>query len=148
MIPMEVITFLGSTILGGAMRLIGTIQESKRQERLLTIKALSAKADAVQQAREDKDPKVANVRSITAIMITFSVILLPKLAAIWAAWTGVYLPIMVSYTQTQLKWFGLKAVDTVVWQESLGVMITPLDTHAWAAVGGFFFGAYVTNRRV
>lgn len=148
MIPMEVLTFLGSTILGGTLRLIGAAQEAKRQERQLTIKALAQKAEGVEKAREERDPKTANVRSAMALMITFSVIVLPKLAAIYAAVANVYLPVTVSYTQTQLKWFGLKTIEAIQWHESIGVMITPLDTHAWAAVGGFFFGAYVTNRRI
>jgi len=129
---------LASTILGGVMSMWGQSTKNKAEHQ----KAL---VGAVSQAREHgkKDVHFAWTRRIIALSAVFSIIVLPKLVAVWYPEVSV----VVGYTEMQggfFDWiFGTQ--ESIQWKSAYGFVITPLDTHIVSAIVGLYFGAGFTK---
>ena len=138
-LPLELITMLFSTVLGGVMSLIGQNAKNKAEQQ----KALIG---AVNEAREhgSKDLHFAWTRRIIALSAVFAIIVLPKMVAVWYPDVSV----IVGYTEVHgglFNWlFG--GDGTVQWQAARGFVITPLDTHIVSAIVGLYFGAGFTKQ--
>lgn len=145
-LPLELITMLGSTILGGVMSIWGqSIKAKQAQQEMLMQRAefnRSAVADARDAGKTDKH--FAWTRRLIALSAVFSIIVLPKLVAVWYPEVSVY----VGYTEVQsgfwLNLFG-SGTEVVKWQMARGFVITPLDTHIVSAIVGLYFGAGFTK---
>jgi hypothetical protein len=100
---------------------------------------------AVSQAREHgkTDIHFAWTRRIIALSAVFSIIVLPKLVAVWYPEVSV----VVGYTEMQggfWDWiFGTQ--EAIQWKSAYGFVITPLDTHIVSAIVGLYFGAGFTK---
>ena len=100
---------------------------------------------AASQAREygKTDKHFAWTRRLIALSAVFSIIVLPKLVAVWYPEVGV----IVGYTEATggfWNWlFG--PAETVQWRTAQGFVITPLDTHIVSAIVGLYFGAGFTK---
>lgn len=140
-LPLELVTMLGSSILGGLMSLWSMSLKAKQAQAAITIQALSAQTEAFKVAREHRDPRFQFTRRVIALTSVFSTILLPKLVAIF--WPAV--AVSVGYTEFYPGWFfGLvPGHEVIVWKTVYGLAITPLDTHLLAAVVGLYFGASI-----
>jgi hypothetical protein len=137
-LPLELITMLFSTVLGGVMSIWGQSNKAKAEQQ----KAL---VGAVSEAREhgSKDKHFAWTRRIIALSAVGSIIVLPKLVAVWYPDVSV----IVGYTEVQggfINWL-LGAPDAVHWKAARGFVITPLDTHIVSAIVGLYFGAGFTK---
>ena len=137
-LPLELITMLFSTILGAVMSIWGqnTKNKAKQQEMMIS---------GMQQAREHgkTDVHFAWTRRIIALSAVGSIIVLPKLLAVWYPDVSV----IVGYTEVQggfINWI-LGAPDAVHWKSARGFVITPLDTHIVSAIVGLYFGAGFTK---
>ena len=121
-LPLELITMLFSTILGGVMSIWGQNNKNKAEQQAMLI-------GAVNTAREygSKDKHFAWTRRIIA------------LSAVWYP----EVPVFVGYTEIQGGfWNFLFGPDKqIVWQSAQGFVITPLDTHIVSAIVGLYFGA-------
>lgn len=142
----ELVTLAGATGMGAIIKFIGAWQSAKREQRALEIQAMSQQAQVIDQARRYSNEGFQWTRRIIALVATFATLLLPKLAAVWAATTGVYIPIAVSYTDIQFKLFGLLQQPHIVWERGIGLMVTPLDTHIMVAVIGLYFGGSLARK--
>jgi len=137
-LPLELITMLFSTILGGVMSIWGQSNKNKAEHQ----KAL---VGAVSQAREHgkTDVHFAWTRRIIALSAVFSIIVLPKLVAVWYPEVSV----VVGYTEMHgglWNWlFGTQ--EAIQWKSAYGFVITPLDTHIVSAIVGLYFGAGFTK---
>jgi hypothetical protein len=145
-LPLELITMLGSTILGGVMSIWGQSIKARREEQKLLLQSANFKMKAADTAREygSKDLHFAWTRRLIALAAVFSIIVLPKLVAVWYPEVGVY----VGYTEIQKGFlWGLFGgdVEMVKWQYAQGFVITPLDTHIVSAIVGLYFGAGFTK---
>ena len=144
-LPLELITMLFSTILGGVMSLIGQNQKNKLEQQKMMLQTASFKADQVNAARDagKNDKHFAWTRRLIALSAVFSIIVLPKLVAVWYPDISVY----VGYTEVQggfLNWlFGPE--EAIQWKMAKGFVITPLDTHIVSAIVGLYFGAGFTK---
>ena len=144
-LPLELITMLFSTVLGGVMSIWGqSIKAKQAQQEMLMQRAefnRSAVADARDAGKNDKH--FAWTRRIIALSAVFSIIVLPKLVAVWYPEVGV----IVGYTEATggfWNWlFG--PAETVQWRTAQGFVITPLDTHIVSAIVGLYFGAGFTK---
>jgi len=122
-LPLELITMLFSTVLGGVRALIG----------------------AASQAREHgkTDKHFAWTRRIIALSAVFAIIVLPKLVAVWYP----EVTVIVGYTEMNgglWNWlFGPS--ESIMWVSARGFVITPLDTHIVSAIVGLYFGAGFTK---
>jgi hypothetical protein len=100
---------------------------------------------AVSQAREHgkTDVHFAWTRRIIALSAVFSIIVLPKLVAVWYPEVSV----VVGYTEMHggfWNWiFGTQ--EAIQWKSAYGFVITPLDTHIVSAIVGLYFGAGFTK---
>ena len=100
---------------------------------------------AVSDAREHgkTDKHFAWTRRIIALSAVGSIIVLPKLVAVWYPEVGV----IVGYTEATggfWNWlFG--PAESVQWRTAQGFVITPLDTHIVSAIVGLYFGAGFTK---
>ena len=137
-LPLELITMLFSTVLGGVMSIWGQSNKAKAEQQ----KAL---VGAVSEAREhgSKDRHFAWTRRLIALSAVFAIIVLPKLVAVFYPEINV----IVGYTEVEggiINWL-LGANETVRWQAASGFVITPLDTHIVSAIVGLYFGAGFTK---
>jgi hypothetical protein len=137
-LPLELITMLASTILGGVMSIWGQSNKNKAEHQ----KAL---VGAVSQAREHgkNDAHFAWTRRIIALSAVFSIIVLPKVVAVWYPEVSV----VVGYTEVTggLKEWIFGTQESIQWRSAYGFVITPLDTHIVSAIVGLYFGAGFTK---
>ena len=142
-IPFEIITMLGSSLLGGVMSMWGQAQKNKMDERKMMMKVRDQEAKHIEAARK-ADPFSAWTRRIIALTAVFSIILLPKLAAMFFP----DMIVAVGYTEWNPGfWFFKEGYDSITWKEfSGGLIITPLDTNLMSALVGFYFGASAVKR--
>lgn len=145
-LPLELITMLGSTVLGGVMSVWGqSIKAKQEQNKMLMQRAefgRAAVADARNAGKNDKH--FAWTRRLIALSAVFSIIVLPKLVAVWYPEVSV----IVGYSEIQggfLKNLFGNSSEIVHWKAAQGFVITPLDTHIVSAIVGLYFGAGFTK---
>ena len=136
---------LFSTILGGVMSIIGQNQKNKLEQQKMMLQTASFKADQVNAARDagKTDSHFAWTRRLIALSAVFSIIVLPKLVAVWYP----EVTVIVGYTEMSgglWNWlFGPS--ESIMWVSARGFVITPLDTHIVSAIVGLYFGAGFTK---
>lgn len=111
------------------------------------LKSLDRKADRedrlLDKVREDQQSNRANTnqhyqwtRRTIALTVTFAVMVLPKLAAL-AGYPVSY----GTVEHSSYLWGLLGSSASTVWYTVGGMPVTPLDTHAFSAIIGLYFGA-------
>ena len=144
-LPLELITMLFSTLLGGFMSIWGQSMKNKQEQNKMMLANARFSAEQVNEARDagKTDKHFAWTRRIIALSAVFSIIVLPKLVAVWYPEVGV----IVGYTEATggfWNWlFG--PAESVQWKMAQGFVITPLDTHIVSAIVGLCFGAGFTK---
>jgi len=144
-LPLELITMLASTILGGVMSIWGQNIKAKQAQQEMLMQRAEFNRGAVADARDagKNDKHFAWTRRLIALSAVFSIIVLPKLVAVWYPMVDVY----VGYTEVQgglFNWlFGPD--EAIEWKSATGFVITPLDTHIVSAIVGLYFGAGFTK---
>ena len=144
-LPLELITMLFSTILGGVMSIWGQSIKSKQAQNEMLMERANFRKSAVKDARDagKNDSHFAWTRRLIALSAVFSIIALPKLVAVWYPEVSVY----VGYTEATggfMNWlFGPD--EAIQWKMAQGFVITPLDTHIVSAIVGLYFGAGFTK---
>ena len=139
---MELVTLLGSSFLGGAMKIWSKTNESRRLERTYVLQALNAKADIIGKARRYENRGFQWTRRTIALMAVFFVIAFPKMVAVFMPETAVFF----GYAEmTRGFWFFGSEGEKIVWEQMHGLVITPLDTHLLAAIVGLYFGGSLTH---
>lgn len=141
-IPTELATLLGTSLLGGIMKLIAMNQEAKRKERLYALQALNARFAQVEKARKHRDFGFQWTRRVIALLAVLAVIVLPKVVAVWMP----DLPVFVGYPEIEEGFlFFTSDVEKIRWVELRGLTLTPLDTHLLSAIIGLYFGGSLTG---
>ena len=145
-LPLELITMLGSTVLGGVMSIWGQSIKAKEAQQKMLMERANFNMQAANTAREagKNDKHFAWTRRLIALSAVFSIIVLPKLVAVWYPEVGVY----VGYSEIQKGFLGGLFggdVEMVKWKYAQGFVITPLDTHIVSAIVGLYFGAGFTK---
>lgn len=131
--PLELITMLISTVLGGFMSL-------KASKDKAFIAALTQRQEGIQQARGKVDESFKFTRRLIALIVVLSVVLLPKVVAIFYP----EIAVSVGYHEIQQGFlFFTDDAEKVKWIETKGLVITPLDSHLCAAIAGLYFGSKV-----
>ena len=144
-LPLELITMLFSTILGGVMSIWGQSIKAREANNKMLLERANFNKEAVAEARNaGKDDKhFAWTRRLIALSAVFSIIVLPKLVAVWYPDVSVY----VGYTEMQGGFFNwlFGPAEAIQWKMAKGFVITPLDTHIVSAIVGLYFGAGFTK---
>ena len=94
------------------------------------------KGKAQQAVREIKNEKFQWTRRVIALTLVFSVILLPKLSAMFFP----NIEVIVGWTQWNPGFLFFEGNEEIMWKSVKGLVITPLDTHLMSLVGGLYFG--------
>lgn len=144
-LPLELITMLGSTVLGGVMSIWGQSIKAREANNKMLLERANANASFAKEARDagKTDKHFAWTRRLIALASVFAIIVLPKLVAVWYPDVTVY----VGYTEAVGGFWNLFGGDqeAIQWVTARGFVITPLDTHIVSAIVGLYFGAGFTK---
>lgn len=144
-LPLELITMLFSTVLGGVMSIWGQSMKNRQLQNEMLMQRAEFNRSAVADARDagKNDKHFAWTRRLIALSAVFSIIVLPKLVAVWYPEVSVY----VGYTEATGGFFSwmFGPDEAIKWKMAQGFVITPLDTHIVSAIVGLYFGAGFTK---
>jgi hypothetical protein len=147
--PFELITFLGSAILGAIKSMIMLRMKSKSRIAEAQLQALNAQAKIRKEVREHDDKGFKFTRRFIAVTITLAVVALPILSPYLSMYSYLfsdfplpYLPVTFGYTElSQGFWPFVADQDVTKWVVfDNGLIITPFHTNLMAAVVGFYMG--------
>jgi len=138
--PLELITMLGSGLLGGFLSLTGQWLKAKIKSHEMMLGAINTRMKHVAEARQHGGDAFKFTRRVIALAAVGSIVVLPKLVAVY----NPEINVLVGYTEMQggfFNWLFGGEGERVQWQEAKGFVITPLDTHLMSAIVGLYFGA-------
>jgi len=137
-IPLELVTMLGSSLLGGVMTIWSQNMKSKQEAFQRAIDGLAAQSKATDEARRYENKGFQLTRRIIALSAIGAVIVWPKVVPVF--WPD--MPVIVGWTEWKPGFlFLIEGEEQTVWQTMKGLVITPLDTHLVSAITGLYFGA-------
>jgi hypothetical protein len=152
MIPLELVTLIGSTLVGGFLKIWGMKAKHKAQKDQATLAALNAQAKVTKEAREYQNTGFQWTRRFIAITATVAIVAVPILfPAIHSLFTdsALYFPITFGYTEASGGfWPFTESKDIVKWTSvNSGILITPFHTHMMAAINGMYFGGSLVGSK-
>ena len=141
-LPVEMITMLGSSVLGGAMTLWGQSIKAKQQQQVMIMERAKFQMSAIEKARTHNDKGFQWPRRVIALIAVFFIIVWPKIVP-------VIFDVSVFLTWTELSrgfLFLIEQKEMLVDREFAGVVITPMDTHLMSAIVGLYFGGSLVKK--
>lgn len=144
MFPIELISMLVSTVLGGVLSIMAQKTKDKADEQKMLMQRAEFQSQQFDKAREVTDSFTKNTRRWIALLCVVAIIVLPKLAP----FIDPTLPIYVGYTETIQEgwWIFATDMDMTQWKPMSGLVITPLDTHVVSSIIGLYFGGSLVRR--
>jgi len=144
MIPIELISMLVSTVLGGVLSIMAQKSKDKADEQKMLMQRAEFQSQQFDKARAVDDPFTKNTRRWIALIAVVSILVLPKLAPFIAS----DMPIYVGYTESVMQgwWIFASSTDITQWKPMTGLVITPLDTHVVSSIIGLYFGGSLVRR--
>jgi len=137
-IPLELVTMLGSSLLGGFMTLWSQNLKAKQEAFQRAIDGLAAQSKATDEARRYENRGFQITRRIIALSAIGAVIVWPKVVPVF--WPD--MPVVVGWTEWNPGFLFLTdGQEETVWKTMQGLVLTPLDTHLVSAIVGLYFGA-------
>ena len=142
--PFEMITMLGSTVLGGLMSIWSQSIKAKQAEQKMLIARADVQRQGFAEAREFKDKGFQWTRRIIALTAVFAIVLLPKLMPIFQPDVSV----IVGYLEFKPAFFFIPEKEVMKWitLSSNSLVITPLDTNLVSAIIGLYFGGSLVKK--
>tara|TARA_Y100000356_G_C11174634_1_gene243311 strand:+ start:93 stop:524 length:432 start_codon:yes stop_codon:yes gene_type:complete len=141
-IPFEIITMLGSTLLGGLMSLWSQSIKAKQAQQAMLMERAKFQQKAVQSAREYENVGFQWTRRIIALTAIFSIVVLPKVVAIFYP----DISVTVGYTEFRPGFMFFSEKEVLKWRALQGLVITPLDTNLVGAIVGMYFGGSLVKK--
>ena len=141
-LPVEMITMLGSSLLGGFMSIWGQSIKAKQAEQKMLLARGKFQMEAIEKARVYDNQGFQWTRRIIALSAVFAIIIWPKMVpvffdtSVWITWTEISRGFL----------FLIEKKEVVMDKEFFGVVITPLDTHLMAAIVGLYFGGSLVKK--
>ena len=144
MIPLELLSMLTSTILGGVLSIMAQKSKDKAEEQKMLMQRAKLQSEQFDKARNVTDQFTKNTRRYIALISVISILVIPKLAP----FIDPSMPIYVGYTETvsQGFWIFASDIDMTQWKPMTGLVITPLDTHVVSSIIGLYFGGSLVRR--
>ena len=144
-IPFEMITMLGSTVLGGVMSIWSQSIKAKQAEQKMLLQRAEVQTAAFKEAREYENVGFQWTRRIIALLAVFAIVLLPKLMPVLSPDTSV----IVGYLEFKPGFFFIPEKEIMKWVtlSSNSLVITPLDTNLVSAIIGMYFGGSLAKGR-
>ena len=128
-LPLELITMAVST-------LMGIWSKNMDAKNAFTLKAMTQQQEGYEDARNATGEGIAWTRRFIVVAATLSIIVLPKLAALYFP----ELLVTTGYMEFIPGFLFLSGHDAIIWKTFTGFVITPLDTHLMSAIAGFYLG--------
>ena len=143
MIPMELISMLGSTVLGGVMSIMAQKGQAEQEKQKMLMQRAGFAAKQTDKARDVKDAHTKHTRRWIALMCVFSIIVVPIIAPIFTDVNVIYQIV----TEADSGWwiFG-STYETSVWKEGNSIFITNLQSHTIFSIIGLYFGGSLTRK--
>jgi len=141
-LPVEMITMLGSSVLGGFMSIWGQSIKAKQDEQKMLLARADAQMSYIDKARTYENKGFQWTRRIIALTAVFFIIGWPKIVPVFFD-TSVYLT-WTEFTRGFL--FLIESKEVVMDKTFNGLIITPLDTHLMSAIVGLYFGGSLVKR--
>jgi|TARA_R110000744_G_scaffold44832_2_gene99834 hypothetical protein len=144
MFPIELISMLVSTVLGGVLSIMAQKGKDKADEQKMLMQRANFDAKQKDKARDVQDSFTKNTRRWIALICVVAIIVLPKLAP----FIDSSMPIYVGYTEAVMQgwWIFASSTDVTQWKPMTGLVITPLDTHVVSSIVGLYFGGSLVRR--
>jgi len=144
MIPFEIITMLGSSLLTGVL----SIWSQKSKDNADQQRYLMQRAEIERASVDDARKHAGHFQSVTrrwmALLSVIFIICLPKIAVFLDPSVQVHLMYL---EQVKEGWWIFGSTQEVTAFKGLsGIVITTADTHFLAAISGFYFGSAATRR--
>jgi hypothetical protein len=141
-LPVEMITMLGSSVLGGFMSIWGQSIKASQDEQKMLLARANNQMKHISEARTYENKGFQWTRRIIALSAVFAIIVWPKIVpvffdtSVWLTWT--------EFSRGFL--FLIEKKEIVMDKEFFGVVITPLDTHLMSAIIGLYFGGSLVKK--
>lgn len=143
----ELVTLIGSTLVGGVLKIWGMSNQAKQEREMATLQAMNTKAKIIKDAREFKNESFQWTRNIIAIMSIGSIVVLPIAAALIGQLIGTDVSITHGWTEWKGGfWFFTEGKEVMKWHTVTGPTITPMHTQLVSAIAGLFLGGILTGR--
>ena len=142
--PFEMITMLGSTVLGGVMSLWSQSIKAKQAEQKMLLQRAEAQTAAFKEAREYENVGFQWTRRIIALTAIFAIVVLPKILPL----IDPQAQVIVGYTEWKPGFLFFEGKEVMQWvpMAQRGIIITPLDTNLVAAIIGLYFGGSLVKK--
>ena len=142
--PFEMITMLGSTVLGGVMSIWSQNIKAKQAEQKMLLARAEVQTAAFKEAREYENVGFQWTRRIIALTAIFAIIVLPKIFPLVRPVAHV----IVGYTEWKPGFLFFEGKDVMNWvpMAHKGIVITPLDTNLVSAIIGLYFGGSLVKK--
>ena len=141
-IPVEMITMLGSSLLGGMMSIWGQSINAKQEEQKMLMERANFQMKSIESARTYENKGFQWTRRIIALTAVFFIIAWPKLVPVLFD-----VPVILTWTEfTNGFLFLIDKKEILLDREFLGLVITPLDTHLMSAIVGLYFGGSLVKK--
>ena len=141
-LPVEMITMLGSSLLGGFMTIWGQSIKAKQEEQKLLIARANAQMKHIDSARRYENKGFQFTRRIIALTAIFSIVVFPKVVAVFFP----EISVVVGYTEFRPGFFFIPEKEVMAWKQMYGLVITPLDTNLVGAIVGMYFGGSLVKK--
>jgi len=142
--PFEMITMLGSTVLGGVMSIWSQSIKAKQSEQKMLLARADVQQKGFKEAREYDNVGFQWTRRIIALTAIFAIVVLPKVLPLISPDAHV----VVGYTQFKPGFLFFEGKEIMKWvpMEAKGIIITPLDTNLVSAIIGLYFGGSLVKK--
>ena len=140
--PFEMITMLGSTVLGGVMSIWSQSIKAKREEQKMLIQRAEVQQKGFKAAREYENTGFQWTRRIIALTAIFAIVVFPKVVAVFFP----EISVTVGYTEFRPGFFFVPEKEVMAWKQMTGLVITPLDTNLVGAIVGMYFGGSLVKK--
>jgi len=141
-IPLEVISMLASTMLGGYMKMKADAREDEHARNMMTLKLLNFEEKATKGARalQTKSAKWARKFIVVTLMALAAFILIAPV--LWVTPTNV----LSEVTHGFKVWLFDFTWTSMEWKELTGIVTPEWLPYAIMNVIGFYFGTAAVNR--
>ena len=142
--PFEMITMLGSTVLGGIMSIWSQNIKAKQAEQKMLLQRAEVQTAAFKEAREYENVGFQWTRRIIALTAVFAIVVLPKILPLVSPDAHV----IVGYTEWKPGFLFFEGKDVMQWvpMAHKGIVIPPLDTNLVSAIIGLYFGGSLVKK--
>ena len=143
-IPFEMITMLGSTVLGGVMSIWSQSIKAKQAEQKMLLQRVEVQTAAFKEAREYENVGFQWTRRIIALTAIFAIVVLPKILPL----IDPQAQVIVGYLEFKPGFLFFEGKEVMQWipMAARGIVITPLDTNLVAAITGLYFGGSLVKK--